>query len=114
MPTSWSTGTIKNMVSRVAASLSGIYEDICRRITLSGLIHCDETGTRADGKTRWVHNASNADYTFLSIHEKRGWAGMNAAGVLPFYHGIIVHDCWGSYWKYENVIHSICCAHLLR
>lgn len=62
-----------------------------------------------------MHNASNADYnTFLSIHKKRGWLGTNAAGVLPFYHGIVVHDCWGSYWKYKGVIHAICCAHLLR
>lgn len=53
-----------------------------------GLIHCDETGTRAGRKTCWVHNASNADYTFLSIHEKCGWAEMNEVGVLPFYHGI--------------------------
>ena len=108
------TGTIKNMVSRVADSLSGTYERIRQRTILSDLIHCDETGTRVDGKTLWVHDASNADYTFLSIHKKRGWAGMNDAGVLPSYQGIIVHDCWGSYWKYENVTHSICCAHLLR
>ena len=108
------TGTIKNMVSRFAGSLSGTYERIRQQMIALGLIHCDETGTRADGKTCWVHNASNADYTFLSIHEKRGWIGMNEAGLLPFYHGIIVHDCWGSYWKYENVTHSICCAHLLR
>lgn len=108
------TGTIKNIVSRFAGSLSGTYERIRQQMITLELIHCDETGTRADGKTCWVHNASNADYTFLSIHAKRGWAGMNETGVLPFYRGIIVHDCWGSYWKYENVIHSICCAHLLR
>ena len=108
------TGTIKNMVSRFAGSLSGTYERIRQQMITLGLIHCDETGTRADGKTCWVHNASNAAYTFLSIHEKRGWIGMNEAGLLPFYHGIIVHDCWGSYWKYENVTHSICCAHHLR
>ena len=39
---------------------------------------------------------------------------MNDAGVHPSYQGIVVHDCWGSYWKYGNVTHSICCAHLLR
>lgn len=26
---------------------------------LLGLIQCDETGTRVDGKTWWVHNASD-------------------------------------------------------
>lgn len=25
-----------------------------------------------------------------------------------------VKICWGSYWKYQNVTHTICCAHLLR
>ena len=39
---------------------------------------------------------------------------MEAAGILPNYHGIIVHDCWVSYWKYPDCIHAICCAHLLR
>ena len=104
------TGTIKNMVSRFAGSLSGTYERIRQQMIALGLVHCDETGARADGKTCWVHNASDAGYTFLSIHEKRGWIGMNEAGVLPFYNGIIVHDCWGSYWKYEHVtpFHLLC------
>ena len=39
---------------------------------------------------------------------------MDAAGVLPEFRGITVHDCWGSYWKYPEVTHAICCAHLLR
>ena len=28
--------------------------------------------------------------------------------------GIIVHDCWGIYWKYQDVTHAICCVHLPR
>ena len=39
---------------------------------------------------------------------------MDAANVLPHANGIIMHDCWSSYWKYQNVTHAICCAHLLR
>ena len=108
------TGTIKNMVTRCAGLLSDTYERIRRQMILLGLIHCDETGTRVDGKTWWVHNASDSLFTFLSINQKRGQIGMEAAGVLPNYHGITVHDCWGSYWKYEDCIHAICCAHLLR
>ena len=108
------TGTIKNMVTRCAGLLSDTYEKIRKRMIALGLIHCDETGTRVDGKTWWVHNASDALFTFLSINPKRGWLGMNDAGILPEFHGITVHDCWGSYWKYSDCLHAICCAHLLR
>lgn len=108
------TGTIKNMVTRCADSLKGTYEKIRLKMTTLGLIHCDETGTRVDGKTWWVHNASDRDYTYLSINKKRGRIGMDDANVLPHARGIIVHDCWGSYWQYPDVTHAVCCAHLLR
>lgn len=109
-----STGTIKNMVTRCAEALTDTYERIrCQMIRL-GLLHCDETGTRVDGKTWWVHNASDMDFTFLSISKKRGQTGMDEARILPNFTGIIVHDCWGSYWKYPDAVHAVCCAHLLR
>ena len=108
------TGTIKNMVTRCAESLKDTYERIRLKMTMLGLVHCDETGSRVDGKTCWVHVASDQDYTYLTISQKRGQIGMDAADVLPHVRGIIVHDCWGSYWKYQDVTHAICCAHLLR
>ena len=107
------TGTIKNMVTRCAESLKDTYERIRLKMTILGLVHCDETGSRVDGKTCWVHVASDQDYTYLTISQKRGQIGMDAADVLPHVRGIIVHDCWGSYWKYQDVTHAICCAHLL-
>ena len=39
---------------------------------------------------------------------------MDSSGILPKYKGIAVHDCWASYWKYADVVHAVCCAHLLR
>ena len=108
------TGTIKNMVTRRAESLKNTYERIRLKMISLGLLHCDETGGRVDGKTCWVHVASDQDYTYLTINQKRGQIGMDAADVLPHARGIIVHDCWGSYWKYQDVTHAICCAHLLR
>lgn len=108
------TGTIKNMVTRCAESLKDTYERIRLMMTSLGLLHCDETGTRVDGKTCWVHVASDQDYTYLTINQKRGQIGMDAADILPHARGTIVHDCWGSYWKYQDVTHAICCAHLLR
>jgi transposase len=108
------TGTIKNMVTRCADSLKNTQERIRLALIALGLIHCDETGTRVDGRTWWVHDASKSQFTYLTISKKRGQVGMEEAGVLPYASGIIIHDCWGSYWKYKDVIHGICCAHLLR
>jgi transposase len=108
------TGTIKNMVTRCADALKNTQERIRLALIALGLIHCDETGTRVDGKTWWVHDASNSQFTYLTISKKRGQIGMEEAGVLPYASGIIIHDCWGSYWKYKDVMHGICCAHLLR
>ena len=108
------TGTIKNMVTRCAGCVDPAYEKLRRLAAALGLLHCDETGTRIDGKTWWVHDASDMDLTFLSINPKRSQKGMDAAGILPNFHGIIVHDCWGSYWKYSGAVRAVCCAHLLR
>ena len=54
------------------------------------------------------------DFTFLSVNRKRERIGMDAAGSLPDFHGITVYDCWSSYRKYQDAIHAVCCAHLLR
>jgi hypothetical protein len=39
---------------------------------------------------------------------------MDAAGVLPSLGGVAVHDGWSPYWRYEDLTHALCGAHLLR
>lgn len=39
---------------------------------------------------------------------------MNAAGVLPNFHGVAVHDAWAPYDTYRNATHALCNAHVLR
>jgi len=109
-----STGTICNMVKSCAEKLVNTVAQIRKIVTSLPLVHFDETGTRVDKRTLWVHNASNKHFTYLTVEEKRGKAGMDASGVLPEFQGIAVHDCWKSYWSYTAVTHAICCAHLLR
>lgn len=109
-----STGTIYNMVKSCAGKLVDTVEQIRTIVASLPLAHFDETGTRVDKKTFWFHNASNENFTYLTVEEKRGTIGMDASGVLPDFQGIAVHDCWKPYWSYEAVTHAICCAHLLR
>lgn len=107
------TGTISNMVMRVAEKVSKTVEKIGASIAKSGVAHFDETGTRVDGKTKWVHTASTPKYTYLYFGDKRGREGMENGGILPFFKGVAVHDCWAPYWQYD-CNHALCCAHLLR
>ncbi len=109
-----STGTIHSMVMGLAGKLTDTVEHIRQAVVSSMVNHFDETGSRVDKKTMWFHNASNEYYTYLTVSEKRGKEGMDAAGVLPEFKGIAVHDCWMPYWRYGGIQHALCCAHLLR
>lgn len=108
------TGIISNMVKRCADAVSETVNRIKQKVADSSLGHFDETGTRVDKKLWWVHDASNCEFTYLDISPKRGYLGMEQCGVLPLFHGISMHDCWASYWRYEDCQHAVCCAHLLR
>lgn len=109
-----STGTIHKMVTECAKKIVPVISIIKEKIIASTVVHFDETGTRVDNKTCWVHNASTKKYTYLTVENKRGYEGMESSDILPHYQGIAVHDCWVSYWKYSIVTHAVCCAHLLR
>ena len=101
------------MVRRFAEGLNGVMAEIREQVTVSPVSHFDETGVNVDGTLHWAHVASNDRFTYLYLSGKRGQAGMDEGDVLPNFHGIGIHDCWKSYWKYD-IKHGICCAHLLR
>lgn len=109
-----STGVIATITGRCADAVSNIVSKIRQKVCDSALAHFDETGTRVDGKTWWVHVACNDKYTYLYAHRKRGVQAMDDGGVLPGFHGISIHDCWKPYWNYEGILHAVCNAHILR
>ncbi len=39
----------------------------------------------------------------VSVHAKRGTTAMDAAGILPAFTGIAVHDAWAPYDTYQGV-----------
>ena len=56
------------------------------------VLHTDETGININGKRQWLHNASSLDWTYLSVHEKRGAEAMDEMGILPQFQGVMCHD----------------------
>ena len=109
-----SVGTIKNMVSRCAAKVEEANTVSAEKLKSAHHKHGDETGCRADGKTRWTHCLSNELYTVLFLHDKRGHIAMEEMGIIQYSGGTLVHDCWAPYWCFTNVKHQLCGAHLLR
>ena len=109
-----SEGTICSMVEKCGQKVTPIVEKIKELLIGSCVVNFDETGVRVEGSTQWVHNSSNAKYTYLTVNKKRGQEGIEDNGVIQNIGGTAVHDCWGAYWKFKDILHAVCCAHLLR
>ncbi|MDR3230751.1 MAG: transposase, partial [Synergistaceae bacterium] len=80
----------------------------------SKILHVDETGVRTEGKNYWMNTASNDKFTYNTVSQKRGTEGTDANGVLRDFQGTAIHDCPRQYFGYDNCLHALCCAHLLR
>jgi len=77
--------------------------------------HFDETGVRVGGRLQWLHTASNALYTHLFVHEKRGEQALRSdASVLNDFTGRAIHDHLAAYYTFTQVEHGACNAHILR
>lgn len=108
-----SNGSLGNFNQEAFDLLEGFEQWVQQRLSGSALMHVDETGINIGGKGHWLHTASNSRYTFLYPHAKRGSEATDAAGVLPYFRGILCHDHWKPYFKYGGV-HALCNAHHLR
>ena len=110
-----SPGALAAAAKKTAGFLAPALAAITRHLISAEVAHFDETGFRTAGKLAWVHSASQGKFALFTVHAKRGKDGMKAAGVLPFFRGIAVHDAWAPYDTFEDVAgHALCGAHVLR
>jgi transposase len=112
--TPMAVGTVAAWTARAAAGLEPFTAAARTALSAAPLVHLDETGLRVAGRLHWLHVASSARFTGLFCHRRRGQEGIDAAGVLPHFTGIAVHDAFAPYARYPAVTHALCNAHLLR
>ena len=106
---------LASAVRKTAASLSPALTAITRHLIAAEVAHFGETGFRTAGRLAWVHSASAGNFALFTVHAKRGKDGMKAAGVLPSFAGIAVHDAWAPCDSFDGAAgHALCCAHVLR
>jgi len=109
-----SAGWLGGLVAEAAGGLGGFVERVREQLCRAEVAHFDETGARVAGRLHWVHSASTPLLSWFTVHAKRGVVAMDAAGVLPGFQGVAVHDGWSPYWRYPTATHALCAAHLLR
>ena len=111
-----SSGTVAAMVSRTARDVvdCGVLARIAAALRAAPVVNFDETGFRVAGALAWVHSASTGAFSLLTVHARRGSVAMNAAGVLPGFTGVAVHDAWAPYDTFTAATHALCGSHVLR
>ena len=108
-----SEGTICNLITRCAAQLGEVEQQIKAALQEAEVIHQDETGLYVGGKRYWEHVTCTPTLTHYHVDPSRGQKALEAIGILPHFKGISVHDGWASYWQY-TCEHACCNVHLLR
>ena len=109
-----STGSIFNFNQQAFELLAQFELNLISKLLASPVLHADETGINVDGKKQWLHCVSNARWTLLYAHAKRGPEAMNTKGVRPQFKGIHCHDHWKPYYQYTACLHALCNAPHLR
>lgn len=108
-----SEGSLYNFNVKAFDNLARFDELSKKQLTQSTLAHADETGININGKRHWLHCASNDAWTNYFPHAKRGTLAMDEMGILPEFQGVLCHDHWKPYYRYDCQ-HALCNAHHLR
>jgi transposase len=108
-----STGSLVAFNAEAYAGLERFESITKSKLAEEEVLHSDETGINLNGKRFWLHTLCNGRWTLFYPHAKRGSEAMMDIGVLEHFKGILIHDHWKAYFKF-NCLHSLCNAHHLR
>ena len=109
-----SEATLLKFVFRLHQSLEVWERSAVEQQLKAKVIHVDETSLRVDKKNHWIHVYSSGDITLKFLHRKRGREAMIDINIIPRYGGVIVHDCWQSYFSFACTEDGLCGSHLTR
>ena len=106
--------TLLKFVLRLHQALEQWEAQSIKQLLEQPTLNVDETSLRVDRKNHWIHVYAAGDLTLKRLHRKRGKEAINDINIVPRYGGVIIHDCWASYFAYDNCHHGLCGSHLLR
>jgi len=109
-----SGGTCSKIDKQFFNQLEPFEQSLTSFLLREPVLYFDESGARCEKKLHWTHVACSQRATLYHFHAKRGQEAIESMGILPSFKGIAVHDEWQPYFKYQQGLHAVCNAHLLR
>jgi transposase len=98
---------------RAAARLEPDYQLILTAVRTSEQIAADETGWRIGGHPAWLHVWVADRATAYGIDSQRSAAVLERV-IGADWDGILSHDGFAAYGRFEAAVHQQCAAHVLR
>lgn len=108
-----SAGSVHRAGEVAGQRLKPLSKAIGQALIVSPIAHADETGMRVGLDLYWLHVLSTPELTAYFPHPKRGCEALDAFGLLDWFTGVLVHDHWSAYERYD-CLHAFCNAHHLR
>jgi len=109
-----SDGSVVNIVDEFSRKSAPTVECIKEKLIKCGLLLADETGCRISGSLEWFQIFTNDHFILLSHNKKRGSLLFEGTDILLLFCGILVHDHFKSYYRYDHLLHGECNEHIDR
>ena len=106
-------GASAQVALRAAKRLGPAHEEIRQEIKASRLLVPDETGWRVGGQPAWLHAWVTERATCYAIDPRRSADALERVIGIDW-GGVLAHDGWSSYGRFEKATHQQCLGHVLR
>jgi transposase len=110
---SLSRGGSAHIILRAGRRCEPVYQAICRSVRRSDWAVPDETGWRIGGDLGWLHTLVGPAATAYVIDPTRSHTPAQRILGLD-YAGVLIHDGWSVYDRFEEARHQQCNQHILR
>lgn len=115
MVSSFSEGSIKNILKKNKQKATPIYDSILDYIEKQKAAGMDETGMYIDKKLCWFWCLQCPKFCYVFADKSRGIQALEDHGTVNRLAGLILYtDRHGTYFKLQVAGHQVCLVHLLR
>jgi transposase len=106
-------GASAQVVLRAVRRLEPARQEILQEVKASRLLVPDETGWRVGGRSAWLHAWVGERATCYAVDPQRSADALERVIGIDW-KGVLAHDGWSSYDRFEEATHQQCLGHVLR